>query len=149
MSRIVFAIFFCSIFFFSCGEEGTMGETGKKVLADTASYTDIQWEDSVVSFGHIKMGEEVMVRFRFRNTGKHPLFLTNVKAGCGCTVPDYTKGAIAPGATGEVTGAFNSKKAAEGEVRKAIFVTTNTHGKTNHTLIFTGLVNAEKQVWEK
>ena len=86
------------------------------------------------------MGEKIKVVFRFKNSGTKPLVLAEVKAGCGCTVPDYTKGAIAPGAQGEVTGAFDSNKSHTGEVRKSIFVTANTHDKTNHTLIFTGLI---------
>jgi hypothetical protein len=111
-----------------------------KILADTSKYTTIQWMDTVVNFGTINMGEQIKVAFKFKNTGNQPLFLTNVRAGCGCTVPDYTKGAIAPGAEGMVTGAFDSNKAHAGEVRKSIFATTNTRNKTSHTLIFTGVI---------
>lgn len=127
--------FFVSV---SCNNDGA--KPGEAQTADTANYTSIQWLDSAVNFGSIAMGEQAKVVFKFRNTGSNPLFLTNVRAGCGCTVADYTQGAIAPGNEGEVTGAFDSNKAQPGEVRKNIFVTTNTNNRRDHTLIFTGVI---------
>lgn len=127
-----------ALLWMACTNDGQKSGTVK--TADTTNYTNIEWIDSAVNFGSIAMGEEVKVVFRFRNTGNKPLFLTNVKAGCGCTVPDYTKGAIAPGTEGEVTGAFDSNKSQPGEVRKNIFVTANTNNRTDHTLIFTGFI---------
>ncbi|MCW3088348.1 MAG: hypothetical protein JWQ78_1734 [Sediminibacterium sp.] len=124
---------------FSACQNGTGPGDG---AMDTTTFTTIHWLDSTVSFGAVNMGEQVTVTFRFRNTGNKPLVLSNVKAGCGCTVPDYTKGAIAPGGEGEVTGAFDTNKSHEGEVMKNIFVTTNTKHRTEHTLIFTGLIRA-------
>ncbi len=123
----------------SCHNEEAVGIDAKK-MADTTTYTTVQWMDSVVNFGSIPMGEQAQVAFRFRNTGAKPLYLANVRAGCGCTVADFTKGAIAPGGEGVVTGAFDSNKSHPGEVRKNIFVTTNTKNGKDHTLIFTGLI---------
>jgi hypothetical protein len=140
MKQIVIPVLLSSIIWLSCKNNDSQNDSNPKILADTTQYTQIQWLDSVVNFGNINMGEKIKVVFRFKNTGTKPLVLAEVKAGCGCTVPDYTKGAIAPGAQGEVTGAFDSNKSHPGEVRKSIFVTTNTHDKTNHTLIFTGLI---------
>lgn len=107
---------------------------------DTAHYTTVQWLDSVVNFGSIKMGEQIDIRFRVRNSGRQPLYLTDVKAVCGCTVADYTKKAIAPGDTGVVVGSFDSKKAHVGTVRKSILATTNSRNGYNHDLIFTGVI---------
>ncbi len=111
---------------------------------DSTNFTRIQWLDSLVNFGNVNMGEHVQVAFKFKNVGTKPLYLTNVKAGCGCTVPDYTKGAIAPGKEGVVTGAFDTNKSHPGEVRKNIFVSTNTQDGTNHTLTFTGVIKEVK-----
>ena len=123
----------------SCHTEEAVGIDAKE-MADTTTYTTVQWIDSVVNFGSIPMGEKAQVAFRFRNTGAKPLYIANVRAGCGCTVADFTKGAIAPGREGVVTGAFDSNKSHPGEVRKNIFVTTNTKNGKDHTLIFTGLI---------
>jgi len=140
MKRILIPVLLSSLIWLSCKNNDISKDANTKILADTTQYTNIQWLDSVVNFGNINMGEKIKVVFRFKNSGTKPLVLAEVKAGCGCTVPDYTKGAIAPGAQGEVTGAFDSNKSHPGEVRKNIFVTANTHDKTNHTLIFTGLI---------
>jgi len=117
---------------------------GAFTAEDSANFTKVQWLDSVVNFGSMQMGETKTVTFRMKNIGNKPLFLTNVKAGCGCTVADYTKGAIAPGAEGVVTGAFDSNKAQTGEVHKSIFVTTNTANGINQTLVFTGKIEGHK-----
>ena len=117
---------------------------GNLTAADSANFTKIQWLDSVVNFGSIQMGESKTVTFRLKNIGNKPLLLTNVKAGCGCTVADYTKGAIAPGAEGIVTGEFDSNKAQTGEVHKSIYVTTNTPNGINQTLVFTGKIEGHK-----
>jgi hypothetical protein len=139
MKRIVIPVLLSSIIWLSCKNNENINPATEAV-ADITQYTDIQWLDSVVNFGTINMSEKISVVFRFKNTGTKPLFLSEVRAGCGCTIPDYTKGAIAPGAQGEVTAAFDSNKSHPGEVRKSVFVTANTHNKTNHTLIFTGLI---------
>ena len=122
-----------------CGQD----TGGSKPMSDTASLTTIKWLDSIVSFDTAKAGDQVKVTFRFRNTGNKPLYLSEVKAGCGCTVPDYTKGAIAPGAGGEVTGLFNTMLAHGGSARKTIFVLANTKDNARHTLIFTGFIKDE------
>lgn len=137
--KIVKITFFASVIL---AMASCTGNTSKNA-ADTSAYTKIQWLDSIVNFGTADMGQVVQVVFHFRNTGDKPLFLTNVKAGCGCTVPDYTKGAIAPGQEGVVTGAFDTGKSQHGKVSKNIFVTTNTQSRTEHTLTFTGII-AEK-----
>lgn len=126
-----------------CGPADT-GAKKNAALADTAGYTRILWLDSMVNFGTIRKGEKIKVAFRFRNTGNRPLVLASVRAGCGCTIPEYTKEPVPPGSEGVVTGAFDSDKAGTGEVRKSIFVTANTQNKTIHTLIFTGLISKER-----
>ena len=120
------------------------GGTGAKMMADSTNYTTIQWLDSIVDFDSLTMGKQLKLSFRFRNTGTKPLFLADVTAGCGCTVADYTRGAIAPGKEGEVTGAFDSNKSHPGLVRKSIFVTANTKNGAKHTLIFTGIIKEKR-----
>ena len=115
---------------------------------DSANFTEILWLDSNINFGKIPMGEIKEVTFRMRNIGNKPLTISNVQAGCSCTVPDYTKEAIPPGGEGFVTGSFDSKKANPGEVRKSIFVTTNTKNGINKTLLFTGVILSANEVAE-
>lgn len=138
-----FLISLISINSFSCRgtlEKKAEESKNKEVIKDKEKYTVIQWKDTAVNFGTIKMGEKAVVKFNFKNTGDHPLYLLNVQAGCGCTVPSYTQGAILPNREGEVVAEFDSKRASSGEIRKTIAVTTNTKNNMYHTLIFTGEV---------
>lgn len=135
------ALFFTAVFI-GCKNNGEkVIKVNQLAAADTANYTQVQWLDSVVNFGAIKMGEKINIRFRVKNTGTKPLFLTDVHPVCGCTVADYTKEAIAPGAEGVVVGAFDSKLSHVGTVRKSILATTNSQNGINHNLIFTGVIN--------
>ena len=113
------------------------------IQSDTASYTTMTFTDTVVNFGTINMGELTKIRFEFSNTGNHPLYLTEVKPGCGCTVAEYTKGAIPAGGKGTIIAAFDSNKAHPGTVSKNIYVTANTSNGLLHTLIFNGEIREQ------
>ena len=49
--------------------------------------------------------------FKVKNTGDQPLVISNVTTSCGCTVADWTKTSIAPGASGEVSAVFDFRRA--------------------------------------
>jgi hypothetical protein len=107
---------------------------------DTASYTSIEWIDSLKDVGNIRSGETVNINFKFKNTGTYPLFVIAAQPGCGCTVTDFPKEAIAPGDEGTISAAFDTNKGHEGVFRKNINVTTNTKGNTSQILYFTGTI---------
>jgi hypothetical protein len=76
-------------------------------------------------FGLIMEGETVSYNFKFRNTGKSDLVITEVSTSCGCTVPSYPKNAIRPGEEGIVKVAFNSR-GKRGYQTKSVVVLANT-----------------------
>ncbi|WP_340154061.1 DUF1573 domain-containing protein [uncultured Marivirga sp.] len=85
---------------------------GSAVAQSTESTNgpEITFEESNHDFGDITQGDVVEHIFKFENTGKQPLIISNVKTTCGCTVPSFPKGeAIAPGEKGEITVKFNSR----------------------------------------
>lgn len=115
----------------------------KQAIADTNNFTTVKWLDTMFSFGTIKQGEKVSLKFRCLNTGTKPLVLTNVRPGCGCTVADYSKEAILPGKEGWVATSFDSKKFC-GEVHKSVLATSNTNNDKERNLQFTGtIINCE------
>lgn len=85
----------------------------------------IQFEVLEHNFGEIIEGNLASYEFKFTNTGKMPLVLTNVQASCGCTAPEWPKEPIAPGATGIVKAVYNSYQR-PGVFEKFITVKTNT-----------------------
>ncbi|MEW7290398.1 DUF1573 domain-containing protein [Aquimarina sp. 2304DJ70-9] len=76
-------------------------------------------------FGIINEGDLVKHKFTFTNTGKAPLLIISAKGSCGCTVPEWPKEPIAPGASGTLLVAFNSNGKPNLQ-NKQITITTNT-----------------------
>ena len=106
---------------------------------DTANFTIIEFVDSLKSFGRVKSGDPVLLKFKFRNAGKTVLYIIEVYGNCGCTVADYPKQPIMPGEEGFITVTFNTKDH-PGFNRKTITVTSNTSNGTRHLLYLTGEV---------
>jgi hypothetical protein len=69
---------------------------------------EIVFEQTMHNFGDIHQGDVVTHVFKFKNTGKAPLIISNVLVTCGCTVPVWPKEPIMPGKKGEITATFNS-----------------------------------------
>jgi hypothetical protein len=77
------------------------------------------------SFGQIPQGKPVYYNFEITNTGNTPLKLDNVQATCGCTTPEWSRDAIAPGGTSRIKVGYNA--AAEGSFEKFITITYNSN----------------------
>jgi hypothetical protein len=106
---------------------------------DTSKYTTINWKDTMISFGTIREGDTVRGTFNFTNTGTKPLFISDVRPSCGCTVADYPQEAIAPGHSGSIRTAFGTGWHPGAQV-KLLVVKTNTRPKTNSKLVLRGEV---------
>ncbi|WBV61915.1 DUF1573 domain-containing protein [Chryseobacterium camelliae] len=70
--------------------------------------TTIALSESNFDFGQIKKGDKVEHVYEVTNTGTNPLVISEVKPGCGCTAPDFTKEPIMPGKKGKITLHFDS-----------------------------------------
>lgn len=92
---------------------------------DTVNVAKMAFTEEVFNYGTVNEGETVEHTFTFTNTGKVPLTIQSAKSTCGCTVPDYPKEPIAPGAGGEISVRFNSK-GKSGRQRKPINIVANT-----------------------
>ncbi|MEW7291224.1 DUF1573 domain-containing protein [Aquimarina sp. 2304DJ70-9] len=76
-------------------------------------------------FGTINEGDVVEHKFSFTNTGKAPLVIVSAKGSCGCTVPEWPKEPIAPGAQAEMLVKFNSN-GKPNQQTKQVTITANT-----------------------
>ena len=74
----------------------------------SANTATIKFTEELHEFGDIYQGDKVKHTFKFENTGKAPLILTNIGTTCGCTAPEWTREPIGPGETGEIVISFNS-----------------------------------------
>lgn len=69
----------------------------------------LAFDDTAHAFGSIPEGEQATHVFTFTNAGAAPLVISDVQTSCGCTTPDYTTGAVPPGASGSVTVVYDSQ----------------------------------------
>jgi len=90
----------------------------------------ISFEHGMYNFGKIKQGEKVHYDFKFKNTGRSPLIITNATASCGCTVPETPKEPIKPGESGVIKVVFNSE-GKTGMQDKVVTVTSNGNPSTS------------------
>lgn len=68
----------------------------------------MKFEKESHDFGVVTSGEKVKYSFKFKNTGKSPLIISNAEASCGCTVPEYPHEPIQPGGEGTISVVFDS-----------------------------------------
>jgi hypothetical protein len=85
----------------------------------------ISFEKLEHDFGTITQGEQAEYSFKFVNTGDMDLIVSAANASCGCTVPEFSKEPIRPGAQGMIKVKFNSDYRLDA-FEKTISVTANT-----------------------
>jgi hypothetical protein len=94
--------------------------------ADLSQMAKMEFEQETFDMGKMKEGEEISQSFKFKNTGKSPLVISDAKGSCGCTVPEWPRAPIAPGESGEIRFKFNSK-GKSGLQDKTITIVANTN----------------------
>jgi hypothetical protein len=100
--------------------------TGETVApaASNQPLTTVALSESNFDFGNIKKGDKVNHVYEITNTGTSPLVISEVKPGCGCTAPEFTKEPILPGKKGKITLSFDSSSF-DGAVQKFADVYAN------------------------
>jgi outer membrane biosynthesis protein TonB len=107
-------------------QQPTATSTSQPVEQNLNAKASFAWDQTLYNFGTIKQGEIVNYTFKFTNNGTEPLTISNASASCGCTVPQWPREAIAPGATGEIVVRFDSK-GKSGQQSPVITVVANTN----------------------
>ena len=101
--------------------------TGALSFAQTGP--KIEFKEETINYGEVEKGKDNGIRiFEFTNTGDAPLLITNAKSSCGCTVPEWPKEPIAPGARGQIKVQYNMNP---GPISKTITIESNATNKTN------------------
>jgi len=112
-------------------------------VTDTVNVAKIEFQETEYDFGTVVSGKMVFHEFKFTNTGKIPLLINEARSTCGCTVPEYPKELIPPGASGLIKVRFNTSNMLNAQ-KKPVIVTANTYpSETKVYLIGNVKSNAE------
>ncbi|SRR5690554_3414291 len=103
-------------------------QTTQTATEETKSQSSIEFVKETHDFGNLVEGDAAEAEFTFKNTGKEPLILQNVRPACGCTSPYWSKDPVAPGETGVIKAAYGTK-GRPGAFNKSI--TVNSSAGTN------------------
>ncbi len=79
-----------------------------KTNKEDKNHPEIFFEKTTHDYGEMKHRGDGTCEFTFKNTGKQPLLLTNVRSSCGCTTPDWPKEPIKPGDEGTIKVKYNT-----------------------------------------
>jgi hypothetical protein len=114
----------------------------QEVKAENPNAPEITFENDVHDYGTIKNGSDGTCEFKFTNTGKEPLIISNAVGSCGCTVPTYPKEAILKGQSAVVKVHYDTKRT--GGFTKTVTITSNAKTSTK-MLTIKGTVEAPEQ----
>lgn len=124
MKNLVLSICLCAICFsYSNAQTVKENAANNPVVANPSSNADIKFEKTTHDFGTVKWAGNGDCEFKFTNTGKEPLILSNCQGSCGCTVPTCPKEPILPGKTGSIKVHYDTKR--PGPINKQVTVQSN------------------------
>jgi Protein of unknown function (DUF1573) len=133
-------IAFAAIGFAACSGKSDKNETA--TIIDKMPKMDFGKDSTAYDFGELKEGQIVEHQFKFTNTGEFPLIINDVRASCGCTIPEWPKEPIKPGTSDKILVRFNTKGKA-GPQSKTVTITANTNPSYT-TIQFSAVVLRQK-----
>jgi hypothetical protein len=127
MKKTILSLFTLSLLSFSYAQNHTADDRHSQAAVTAAVATDdvLVLKETEHDFSQIPQGKPAYYSFEITNTGKTELKLDNVQATCGCTTPEWSRDAIAPGKTAIIKVGYNA--AAEGYFEKNITITYNNN----------------------
>ena len=154
MKKKIFALSFLvlvAVVIFSCSSKKSSTDLPASVVTNPKSADGtfdkdalpvISFEKDFHDFGKLISGEQVTYSFKFTNTGKSLLLISNVSTSCGCTVSAFPKEPIKPGQGATIDVSFDSE-GRHGLQTKTISVFTNTQPPTTTLRIQSLIVEPE------
>lgn len=122
------------------GELPPLAKLESQLIKDT---TTIEFIDSVTYvFDTINEGDKAEHIFRIKNSGSKNLIIAQAFGSCGCTVPEYPKEPVAPGAIVPIKVTFNSA-GKQYEQNKIVTLVCNTENR-NEKLYMKGYVRPKE-----
>lgn len=110
-------------------------------VATPQSLAEIAFDKDVHDFGTIEQGANGTYEFKFKNTGKEPLIISNAQGSCGCTVPVWPKEPVKPYESSVIKVTYDTKRV--GAFTKTVTLTSNAKSTPTKVITIKGVVNAK------
>ena len=108
-------------------------------IAQDDNGPDFKFEETRHDFGDIIQGNSVEHNFKFTNSGKEPLVISNIVTTCGCTAPTWPKEPIKPGDSGKIKIIFNSTGKI-GRQNKVVTILSNSVNQRDRLFIVANII---------
>lgn len=89
----------------------------------TGTQAEITFDKLEHDYGQVPKNGNGETTFTYKNTGKTPLILSNVRSSCGCTVPSWSREPLMPGQSASIRVKYNT--ANPGPINKSVTVESN------------------------
>lgn len=100
------------------------------LLYYTFSLAGIHWlTPTDHDFGTVARGESVSHHFVYQNKTDGPIVIDNVRTTCGCTAPDWSSSALAPGATDTLRIVFQGQKKGSFSKQIKVYFSAQRHAE--------------------
>jgi len=113
--------------------------TAQEPRSGSISGPQISFDKDTHDYGEVFMHGDGNCVFTFTNTGNEPLLLTNVRAGCGCTVPQWPREPLLPGESAEIKVRYTTLNRPH-QINRSIVVTSNATNRPTQVLRLRGSV---------
>jgi hypothetical protein len=143
MKKIVYTTLFLSAFVFAgFAQEVSKDEVKKEEAKPNPNAAEITFEKEVHDFGTLPYNGDGSYDFKFTNTGKEPLVISNARGSCGCTVPKWPKEPVLKGQSSVINVHYDTKR--PGPFTKTVTISSNA--KTAERVItIKGVVESQEQ----
>lgn len=119
------------------------GVYAQDTSAEVSNGAKIEFAKEVHDYGEVEYAGNGQCTFEFTNTGNAPLIISNAKGSCGCTVPQWPKEPIAPGAKASIAVKYDTKRA--GGINKSVTITSNAVNAPTKVIRIKGTVLPKPQ----
>ncbi|MBP6429971.1 MAG: DUF1573 domain-containing protein [Bacteroidales bacterium] len=89
----------------------------------SGTQAEITFEKLEHDYGDVQRNGNGETTFTYKNTGKAPLILSNVRSSCGCTVPSWPREPLMPGQSAGIRVKYNTGN--PGPINKSVTVESN------------------------
>lgn len=117
------SVLMLSLLFIAFSTSAQQQTEPKKEPVKSTKAPVIKFEKLVHDYGTIQQNANGDCEFKFKNTGKEPLVLSNVITSCGCTTPSWPKEPIMPGKSAVIKIHYDTNRI--GTISKTITVVSN------------------------